>query len=234
MFRSVIWALALLVPLPVALAQEPPRKEGAAKGLQVEGKLTAEDPMDRVRKSSPHKVHTFMMTAGRTYVISMKSGQFDTYLRLEDPAGKQLAENDDADGTFNSKIIFTCHRSGNYRIIATAYDGKGTYTLTVDEVSGALAKFLAVPGLIARYEAAFQNKEKDAEKILKEAEAAIEEVLKEQPNKADEVKELAYRLKHLTLGRPAMEIEGEDINGKKFKLSDYRGKVVVLDFWGHW
>ena len=35
-------------------------------------------------------------------------------------------------------------------------------------------------------------------------------------------------------GQEAPEIEGEDIDGKKFKLSEYRGKVVVLDFWGHW
>jgi hypothetical protein len=27
---------------------------------------------------------------------------------------------------------------------------------------------------------------------------------------------------------------GNDIDGNRFKLSDYRGKVVVLDFWGHW
>jgi hypothetical protein len=36
------------------------------------------------------------------------------------------------------------------------------------------------------------------------------------------------------VGLTAQEIEGEDIDGKKFKLSDYRGKVVLLDFWGHW
>jgi peroxiredoxin len=35
-------------------------------------------------------------------------------------------------------------------------------------------------------------------------------------------------------GQPAPEIEGEDIDGKSFKLSDYRGKVVMLDFWGNW
>ena len=38
----------------------------------------------------------------------------------------------------------------------------------------------------------------------------------------------------LEVGNLAPEIIGEDIDGKKFKLSDYRGKVVVLDFWGDW
>ena len=38
----------------------------------------------------------------------------------------------------------------------------------------------------------------------------------------------------LAIGKAAPEIEGEDVDGKKFKLSEYRGKVVVLDFWGDW
>jgi len=36
------------------------------------------------------------------------------------------------------------------------------------------------------------------------------------------------------VGQVAPEIEGEDLDGVPFKLSDYRGKVVVLDFWGNW
>jgi predicted Zn finger-like uncharacterized protein len=36
------------------------------------------------------------------------------------------------------------------------------------------------------------------------------------------------------VGAVAPEIVGEDLDGNHFKLSDYRGKVVVLDFWGHW
>jgi len=36
------------------------------------------------------------------------------------------------------------------------------------------------------------------------------------------------------LGMVADEIEGRDLDGVAFKLSDYRGKVVVLDFWGFW
>lgn len=37
-----------------------------------------------------------------------------------------------------------------------------------------------------------------------------------------------------TVGKLAPEIVGEDIDGKPMKLSDYRGKVVMLDFWGNW
>jgi hypothetical protein len=43
-----------------------------------------------------------------------------------------------------------------------------------------------------------------------------------------------YQLEHLDIGMLAPEIEGEDLDGVRFKLSDYRGKVVVLDFWGNW
>ena len=38
----------------------------------------------------------------------------------------------------------------------------------------------------------------------------------------------------LAIGKVAPEISGIDVDGRKFKLSDYRGKVVVLDFWGDW
>ena len=40
--------------------------------------------------------------------------------------------------------------------------------------------------------------------------------------------------KDLAVGKPAPEITGTDIDGKVLKLSDHRGKVVVLDFWGFW
>lgn len=38
----------------------------------------------------------------------------------------------------------------------------------------------------------------------------------------------------LAVGKVAPDIEGEDLAGVPFKLSDYRGKVVMLDFWGDW
>jgi RNA polymerase sigma factor (sigma-70 family) len=40
--------------------------------------------------------------------------------------------------------------------------------------------------------------------------------------------------RQLIVGAPAPEIDGVDINGKRFKLSDFRGKVVALVFWASW
>ena len=36
------------------------------------------------------------------------------------------------------------------------------------------------------------------------------------------------------IGSDAPDIEGQDLDDVAFKLSDYRGKVVFLDFWGDW
>ncbi len=41
-------------------------------------------------------------------------------------------------------------------------------------------------------------------------------------------------LRDLRPGRPAPEIAGEDVAGRPMRLSDYRGKVVLLVFWGFW
>jgi hypothetical protein len=38
----------------------------------------------------------------------------------------------------------------------------------------------------------------------------------------------------LEVGRIAPEIAGLDTRGQPMRLSAFRGRVVVLDFWGHW
>jgi thiol-disulfide isomerase/thioredoxin len=38
----------------------------------------------------------------------------------------------------------------------------------------------------------------------------------------------------VAIDEPAPEIAGEDLDGRPFKLSDYRGKVVLLAFWADW
>lgn len=94
----------------------------------------------------------------------------------------------------------------------------------------------------ARFALAMVLKNKDeasqpeAEKLLQ---AAIDDLSKRQGGFAEqqqlaEAKKELQDMKLRGIGKPAPEINGEDLEGKQFKLSDYKGKVVLLDFWGNW
>jgi peroxiredoxin len=51
---------------------------------------------------------------------------------------------------------------------------------------------------------------------------------------ADLARSRLDELKTVSVGRIAPEIVGADTDGRPMRLSDYRGKVVVLAFWGNW
>jgi hypothetical protein len=117
--------------------------------ITIKAMLTKTDPFDSKRPQCHHKVHVVKMLAGFTYVIDMKAElkkdkddpSFDTYLRLEDPNGKELAENDDYITT-DSRITFSADKDGEYRIICTTFDDgfTGSYTLTVAGYKGGVKK----------------------------------------------------------------------------------------------
>jgi len=44
----------------------------------------------------------------------------------------------------------------------------------------------------------------------------------------------AFAFENLNIGQAAPEIVGQDVDGNALKLSDFAGRVVVLDFWGFW
>jgi hypothetical protein len=78
----------------------------------------------------------------------------------------------------------------------------------------------------------------EANKVAAEAEKYLTEVVDklaaDNPAlKAEAEKELKA-LRTLRVGKVAPEITAADLDEKEFKLSDYRGKVVLLDFWGNW
>ncbi|MFO0845895.1 MAG: hypothetical protein U0797_31030 [Gemmataceae bacterium] len=80
---------------------------------------------------------------------------------------------------------------------------------------------------------------KEADKLRKQAEGLFAQAAEKygdvkmpfRGTVGDKAKGELYEIRHLAVGKPAPEVEGEDQDGKKFKLADYKGKVVLLDFW---
>jgi peroxiredoxin len=90
---------------------------------------------------------------------------------------------------------------------------------------------------------------RDPDALMKRAEQALERSLKEFPsdpagdsrltraaraNLTTDVQAELDEIRNLATGKPAPEIMGTDIDGRSFKLSDYRGKLVLLAFWAGW
>lgn len=97
----------------------------------------------------------------------------------------------------------------------------------------------------SKYDSAEYRKQKDADELAVVADKLFESAMKEYgdvklPGRGEAqtiaaaAKVELFELRNLRIGKPAPDIEGEDLDGTKFKLSDYKGKVVVLDFWGDW
>jgi hypothetical protein len=51
---------------------------------------------------------------------------------------------------------------------------------------------------------------------------------------ADRIAAPRFQQERLQIGMEIPDLRGEDMDGVPFALSDYRGKVVVLDYWGFW
>jgi thiol-disulfide isomerase/thioredoxin len=99
-------------------------------------KLTADDEKDNgpQTSNSHRKVYTIKLTEGQAYRIDLTSKDFDTILRLENAAGKQLAFNDDVNPpATDSRILFLAPKTGEYRLIATTYKpgDTGSFVLEV-------------------------------------------------------------------------------------------------------
>ncbi len=83
----------------------------------------------------------------------------------------------------------------------------------------------------------FRRRDPDA--LMKESEAAFERVVKEfgdlrsrEGTIGQEAQTELNEIRNLVPGKPAPEVTGSDVNGHPFKLSDERGRVVLLSFWG--
>jgi hypothetical protein len=127
-------------PLPPGsgFGKEKVKSAGGKLVLQTEGRLTESDSFDTARKQCRRQVLLFRMSPGSTYTLDLESEDFDAYLRLENAAGHQLAEDDDGGGRLNSRIVFRPTNEDTFRIIVTTCDPgqEGVYRLTIHQAQG--------------------------------------------------------------------------------------------------
>ena len=74
----------------------------------------------------------------------------------------------------------------------------------------------------------------DSAALRGEAEKYLDALAEQAGDYAGSAAKDLFEIRNLTVGKIAPEIAGEDVDGTAFKLSDYRGKVILLDFWGDW
>jgi thiol-disulfide isomerase/thioredoxin len=105
--------------------------------LEKKGELTEKTERDPLRKKNYAEVFEFKMEEGKGYRIDLQSQDFDAWLRLENPDGKNVAVDDDGGGGTDARIVFKAPKEGTYKIFASALepDKTGAFTLRVTEAS---------------------------------------------------------------------------------------------------
>jgi thiol-disulfide isomerase/thioredoxin len=149
-YRQLQLAAALLVVVglgaPAARAQEVLFKKAEA--------LTSDDPRDTKLKSAYAKSYTVKLTEGKAYRIDLTSDDFDTFLRLEDKAGKELAFNDDiAPDNLNSRLIYVAPKTAEYKLIVTTFvpNKTGDFVLEMKAATAAEAKEAIFEARVAKF-----------------------------------------------------------------------------------
>jgi AhpC/TSA family len=154
--------------------------------------------------------------------------------RLSEEAEKLLAKTI-AKHPDDQQLVAIAELMGNSRLPAAPK----VLQLILDKAKLADAQAYACLGLAGhlKQESEHAGDPAKAGELSKQAEALYERIGKEFANvnaAAERAKGELNEMRHLGIGKEAPQIAAEDTNGKPFKLSDYRGKVVLLDFWGNW
>ncbi len=129
----LLFAFALMQADLCAGEKKDKEKDKKLEDVVVNDALTNADLRDKAKPQCYCKTYTFKMTEGKSYQIDMKSMAVDSYLRLEDPQGNQVAFDDDSGGFPDARIVYRAPKTGDYTIICTTFanDTTGKFTLTV-------------------------------------------------------------------------------------------------------
>ena len=114
---------------------------GVGAGLPIQGTLAQGD--NQLSTGEFMDTHPIQLQAGQTVSFRLSSTQFDSYLIVRAPSGRQWDNDDVQPGNLNSGLELTVTEAGQYRVIVTSYRAgeTGAYTLAITQ------GVMATPGM---------------------------------------------------------------------------------------
>ncbi|NNF38495.1 MAG: hypothetical protein HKN71_07500 [Gemmatimonadetes bacterium] len=118
--------------LPLALLALATLLPGESAAQEVrEGILTEADAAFEEGEGRVADAYTFEVRVGEFVTASLRSGEFDTFLRVTSPSGV-VRDNDDSGAGTDSQLSFLADEAGTWTVHASSYgaEGYGAYVLT--------------------------------------------------------------------------------------------------------
>jgi peroxiredoxin len=224
------------------------------KAIEKEYDTTLKTAQEEVNKATPDKRQEIITKAREKFQKLIKEAATLAEANPNDPAavpalafvvgrgGPFGPDGQKAATTLKEKHLDKAGLAPALQGLSMGPDGKdilrNVLSKNKDKNSQGAAAFLLGNRLIEESDRAPAGK---GTELASEGEALLIRVEKEFPdaslngqNLGKQAAEKLYVVRNLAVGKAAPDVEASDLDGKKVKLSSYRGKVVVLDIWATW
>jgi peroxiredoxin len=229
------------------------------KAIEKDFDTTLKNAQDELNKAAPGTQQAIITKARDKFGVLVKEASAIAEANPNDPAGvralafvagrggmggtpEQAKAAGTAAQTLKEKHLDKAGIALALPLITRGPDGKdvlrNVLSKNKDTEAQGVAAFLLGSRLIDESERAGGTKgaelTKEAEGLLARVEKEFKDVTYNGESLAKQADEKLYVIRNLGVGKTAPDVEGTDLDGKKVKLSSYRGKVVVLDIWATW
>jgi hypothetical protein len=212
--------------LRAVLDKNPHKEVKAEAGLALALQTQARVALIKQCKDDPQAAKSVEQNYGKDYAEELQKADLATSEAEAEKLYAELTEKylphlkPSSAALLCQRLLYTTDSERMLRVLYTR--GKR------DEVRGVACLVLAqvLKG------SADEKKRKESEKLFEEAAdkyAAVKTAFDGPVGRKAESE--LFDLRSLSVGNAAPEVEGTDQDAKPFKLSDYKGKVVLLDFW---
>lgn len=216
-------------------AKTPSEKNGVREEARELATLSARDAV-KLAEEDPKDSVAFDAAA----FVAEKTSRFGTTKELEAMAGIVAEHHLNNPKIKNLLAAFASAGPAGEKLLKAAADKSAD-----NQVKGLASYYL---GVIAAEQLEDEEDDKKVDELIAKATTYFEKAAKAAPEAtigdpmngitvkkaAAEQLDSLKAMKNLAVGKPAPDVEGTNLSGKKIKLSSYKGKVVLVDVWATW